>query len=57
MGLETFGNRRVLLILVGKSWGLKAWVLNAVKGGCLVRGCFILVVLDSKLYELEGTRT
>ena len=57
VSLETLRNTRVLLILMCKSLSLKAWVLNPVKGGCLVRGCLIVDVLNENLYELGGTRT
>ena len=57
VGLETFRNTRVFLILVCKSLSLKAWVLNPVKGGCLVRGFLIRNLLDKKVYELGGNRT
>lgn len=55
--VETFRNTQVLWILVCKSLSFKSWVLNLLKGGCLVRRCLIWYVLDKNVYELGGTRT
>ena len=57
VSLETLRNTRVLLILMCKSLSSKAWVLDSVIRGCLVRGSLIWNLLDKNVYELGGTRT
>ena len=57
VSFKTFRKILVSLIWVYKSSGLKAFVQNPPNGGCSVWGCLIQNVLNTDVYELEGTRT